>query len=83
MYADEQTHVLPSDPMRQGRIVSGLGYPDWATLLAALQARRERVSACFSALVLAGSNQGHTERSAIESLFASGADEATLVASLG
>jgi glutamate-ammonia-ligase adenylyltransferase len=83
MYADEQTHVLPVDPTRQCRIAVGLGYSDWSTLMQDLQTQRHRVSACFSALVLAGAEKGLTERSAMESLFASGADEETLAAHLG
>ena len=83
MYADEQIHVLPSDPVRQCRIVIGMGYSDWESLLQALHEQRERVSRCFSALVLAGASHGHTERSSVESLFAAGTDEATLVTHLG
>lgn len=83
MYADEQTHVLPQDPIRQARLLFGLGQPDWETLIRALNEQRQRVSHCFASLVLAGAGDALAERDAFEALYASGADVQTLAASLG
>ncbi len=83
MYADEQTHVLPQDPIRRARLLFGLGQPDWETLIRALNEQRQRVSDCFASLVLAGAGDPLAERDAFEALYASGADVQTLAASLG
>ena len=51
MLRDAQTHALPTDPTDRLRIATGLGYPDWDALIAALDAQRTRVSTEFGALL--------------------------------
>jgi [glutamine synthetase] adenylyltransferase / [glutamine synthetase]-adenylyl-L-tyrosine phosphorylase len=82
MVADEQTHSLPTDALRQKRIVVGLNLSGWAALLTDLNAQRDRVSACFAALVLAGTSDATPQRSAFEGLYAAGGDAAALADTL-
>ena len=51
MLGDAQTHRLPHDPAERARLSTGLGFSDWPGLLSALDARRERVSAEFEAVL--------------------------------
>ncbi|MDV3470199.1 bifunctional [glutamate--ammonia ligase]-adenylyl-L-tyrosine phosphorylase/[glutamate--ammonia-ligase] adenylyltransferase [Stenotrophomonas sp. C3(2023)] len=51
MLRDAQTHTLPSDPQDQLRIATGLGYPGWEALRAALAEQQQRVSTEFAALL--------------------------------
>jgi glutamate-ammonia-ligase adenylyltransferase len=51
MLRDAQTHALPVDPLDRLRIARGLGLPDWAALLAALDAQRAKVSDEFNELL--------------------------------
>jgi len=51
MLRDAQTHALPADPTDRLRIACGLGYPEWAALVDALDVQRERVSTEFAALL--------------------------------
>ncbi len=51
MLRDAQTYALPEDPLDRARIATGLGYPDWEALRAALQAQRARVEAEFDELL--------------------------------
>jgi len=51
MLRDAQTHALPTDPTDRLRIATGLGYPDWDALVAALEVQRTRVSTEFGALL--------------------------------
>ena len=51
MLRDAQVHALPDDPLDRERIARGLGYGDWAALLAALDAQREVVAEEFAALL--------------------------------
>jgi glutamate-ammonia-ligase adenylyltransferase len=53
MYADEQTHVLPTAAERRARIATAMRVPDWAILVADLERQRSRVSTYFATLVLA------------------------------
>ncbi|HKQ29676.1 MAG TPA: bifunctional [glutamate--ammonia ligase]-adenylyl-L-tyrosine phosphorylase/[glutamate--ammonia-ligase] adenylyltransferase, partial [Burkholderiales bacterium] len=48
MVADQQTHVLPGDPLEQTRIAFAMGFEDWAAFSAALERQRERVRAHFT-----------------------------------
>jgi glutamate-ammonia-ligase adenylyltransferase len=48
MLREEQTHVLPEDPATRERIATGLDYPDWDTLAAALERHRATVAAEFA-----------------------------------
>ncbi|MDQ3774213.1 MAG: bifunctional [glutamate--ammonia ligase]-adenylyl-L-tyrosine phosphorylase/[glutamate--ammonia-ligase] adenylyltransferase [Pseudomonadota bacterium] len=49
---DRQTQALPERDVPRARIAYGMGYPDWAAFLAALDAHRERVQHHFNRLVL-------------------------------
>ena len=51
MHGDAQTHRLPADTEARARLAAGLGFTDWAGLRTALEARCERVSAEFDALL--------------------------------
>lgn len=47
-YADQQTQVLPSDPLRQMGIALSLDYPNWDALLLQLNRHRAQVEHHFS-----------------------------------
>ncbi len=47
MFADQQTHDLPDDPLQRRRIARALGFADWDALVARLEQHREAVSAEF------------------------------------
>jgi glutamate-ammonia-ligase adenylyltransferase len=49
---DRQTQTLPERDVPRARIAYGMGYPDWAAFLAALDGHRERVQHHFNRLVL-------------------------------
>jgi [glutamine synthetase] adenylyltransferase / [glutamine synthetase]-adenylyl-L-tyrosine phosphorylase len=49
---DRQTQALPEREKPRARIAYGMGYPDWAAFLAALDGHRERVQHHFNRLVL-------------------------------
>ncbi len=51
MLRDAQTHCLPHDTLDRARIAVALGHADWAELLSALDAQRQRVSTEFDALL--------------------------------
>jgi glutamate-ammonia-ligase adenylyltransferase len=53
MYADEQTHRLPSTDERRARLAAAMRAPDWATVERQLAEQRERVAQYFASLVLA------------------------------
>lgn len=56
MVADQQTHVLPTDPIERERIAFAMGFADWSALTATLAQHRQRVRAHFTqAFVLADS----------------------------
>ncbi len=50
MFADEQTHGLPTDPTRRMRIAATLDFADWETLDADLRRHRDAVSRFFTEL---------------------------------
>ncbi len=58
MLRDEQIYALPSDDASRTRLAKGLGFDDWPSLHAALDAVRGQVSAEFEAL-LAGRQKQH------------------------
>jgi glutamate-ammonia-ligase adenylyltransferase len=51
MMDDQQTHELPTDPLKRERLAAGLGYPDWAALYASLGELRERISQAYAAVL--------------------------------
>jgi glutamine synthetase adenylyltransferase/Zn-dependent oligopeptidase len=51
MIRDEQTHLIPEDPVDRARVALNLGLPDWPAASARIEAARRRVSAQFEALV--------------------------------
>jgi glutamate-ammonia-ligase adenylyltransferase len=52
MFADRQTHVLPSDPLQRERIARALGHPDWVALVAVLNRQRGNVTAIFADVLM-------------------------------
>jgi len=54
MLNDAQVHQLPEEPLSRERIALAMGAPDWAALLAELNAHRARVSDYFRVVVLSG-----------------------------
>ncbi|MBS0387726.1 MAG: bifunctional [glutamate--ammonia ligase]-adenylyl-L-tyrosine phosphorylase/[glutamate--ammonia-ligase] adenylyltransferase [Proteobacteria bacterium] len=51
MYADQQTHSLPTDPLAQARIAAAMNCAHWDELATALELQRQRVRTHFAALV--------------------------------
>jgi [glutamine synthetase] adenylyltransferase / [glutamine synthetase]-adenylyl-L-tyrosine phosphorylase len=51
MMDDQQTHELPTDPLKRERLAAGLGYPHWAALHASLCELRERISQAYAAVL--------------------------------
>lgn len=51
MYADAQTHLLPSDPGQQASMALAMGYDDWSSLLADCDAHRKSVHRSFVQLL--------------------------------
>ena len=56
MYADEQTHRLPTDPERRARLVTACGVLDWDALTAEFGGWRDLVERHFAMLLLAGAD---------------------------
>ncbi len=52
MFADQQTHALPEDPLARARLAITSGYPDWNALQTELDAHRARVGEAFAAVLL-------------------------------
>jgi len=52
MFADQQTHSLPQDPLSRARLAITSGYSDWDALQTALDAHRARVGEAFAAVLL-------------------------------
>ncbi|HNR92265.1 MAG TPA: bifunctional [glutamate--ammonia ligase]-adenylyl-L-tyrosine phosphorylase/[glutamate--ammonia-ligase] adenylyltransferase [Dokdonella sp.] len=51
MFADQQTHDLPTDPLVRERIALALGHRDWPALVGELDRHRAEVSEEFDALM--------------------------------
>jgi len=51
MFADQQVHALPEDPLRRLRIARGLGFADATQLQGALDAQRALVAEAFADLL--------------------------------
>ncbi len=49
-WQDRQTHVLPDKPEGQLRLARSMGFDDWASFAAALDAHRGGVQRCFEAI---------------------------------
>ncbi|MDX5299195.1 MAG: bifunctional [glutamate--ammonia ligase]-adenylyl-L-tyrosine phosphorylase/[glutamate--ammonia-ligase] adenylyltransferase, partial [Gammaproteobacteria bacterium] len=49
--ADQQTQLLPKDPIGQARVASIMGFPEWAPFSAVLDGHRARVSGHFADIV--------------------------------
>ena len=54
MLDDAQTHALPVEPLPRERVALAMGARDWRSLLADLNAHRERVSGHFRDVILGG-----------------------------
>lgn len=50
-YEDRQTHDLPTDPAQRASLAYALGYANWETFLAALNAVREEVHGIFEQVI--------------------------------
>ncbi len=82
MYADEQTHSLPTDGERQARLATAFGATDWAALRAELDAQRAVVARHFAALVLAGEGTGPATSRDFDAALTAAAEATELYASL-
>lgn len=51
MMDDQQTHELPTDPLKRERLAVGLGYADWNALSESLCNLRERISQAYAAVL--------------------------------
>ncbi len=83
MLRDAQTHALPEDTLDRERIARGLGHADWGALYAALQQRRERVSAEFAELLAPRRRDTTPDAAAGYWRALPDAGEATVLAGLG
>ncbi|MEO7916384.1 MAG: bifunctional [glutamate--ammonia ligase]-adenylyl-L-tyrosine phosphorylase/[glutamate--ammonia-ligase] adenylyltransferase [Dokdonella sp.] len=84
MFADEQTHELPEDPIIRERIARSLDLPDWPALLAASDQQRAAVTEEFDAVMAAPQRERGNADVAIWSglwqrFIAHGVDEQALV----
>jgi glutamate-ammonia-ligase adenylyltransferase len=83
MYADEQTHRLPADPVRRARLVVAAGAPDWETLYGQFTGWRDVVEKHFAALVLAGADAVPVAAADFESAFTGATAPEALAEPLG
>src|SRR6202035_3168852 len=51
MMRDEQTHVLPEDPLDRARLALNMGLKDWPNTAARLESTLDKVAAQFDALL--------------------------------
>jgi glutamate-ammonia-ligase adenylyltransferase len=51
MMRDEQTHVLPEDPLDRARLALSMGLKDWSSTAALLKSTLDKVAAQFDALL--------------------------------
>ena len=52
MFADQQTHAVPGDPLVRARLAATFGAADWNALCAQLDAHRAKVAEVFAAVLL-------------------------------
>src|SRR5690348_12574067 len=52
MFADQQTHAVPGDPLVRARLAATFGAADWNALCAKLDAHRAKVAEVFAAVLL-------------------------------
>jgi len=70
MYRDEQTHVLPDDPLLRDRYALALGYADFGALMHDLDGHRRIVSIAFErCLPLAGNREAPAGRASEAALW--------------
>jgi len=69
MFADQQTHMLPDDPLIRSRLAVTLGFDDWPQLRAHLDAHRAKVIDAFAATLLPRAN-AQADAPSLESLTA-------------
>ncbi len=82
MYADEQTHRLPTEPQRRARLVVACGTADWRALVDAYTQRRDVVERHFAALVLAGADTAPRAAADFDSAFTAATTADALVDAL-
>ncbi len=58
MYADQQSHALPVDPLHQARVAAAMNCSSWDELAASLDRHRRTVAGHFAALVQASDPPG-------------------------
>jgi glutamate-ammonia-ligase adenylyltransferase len=58
MYADQQSHTLPVEPLHQARVAAAMNCESWDQLATALEQHRRIVAAHFAALVQAADPGG-------------------------
>src|SRR5258708_37322656 len=51
MYADQQSHALPVDPLPRARVAAAMNCSSWDELAASLERHRRTVAGHFAALV--------------------------------
>jgi [glutamine synthetase] adenylyltransferase / [glutamine synthetase]-adenylyl-L-tyrosine phosphorylase len=81
MYADEQTHRLPSTDERRARLAAAMGAAEWAAVERCLAEQRERVAQYFASLVLAADAPAD-DATGFEQVFAGDADATRLAAAV-
>ena len=70
MFADEQVHDLPADPIQRERIARSLDYADWPSLLAESDRQRAAVTQEFDAVMAAPRRErGNTDASVWSTLW--------------
>ncbi|HET6907136.1 MAG TPA: bifunctional [glutamate--ammonia ligase]-adenylyl-L-tyrosine phosphorylase/[glutamate--ammonia-ligase] adenylyltransferase [Rhodanobacteraceae bacterium] len=52
MFADQQTHAIPDDPLIRARLAATLGFAEWEALQAQLDFHRGNVAEAFAAVLL-------------------------------
>ncbi|HET9836364.1 MAG TPA: bifunctional [glutamate--ammonia ligase]-adenylyl-L-tyrosine phosphorylase/[glutamate--ammonia-ligase] adenylyltransferase [Rhodanobacteraceae bacterium] len=52
MFADQQTHTIPEDPLIRARLAATLGFPEWSALQERLDIHRGNVAEAFAAVLL-------------------------------
>ncbi len=70
MFADQQTHALPTESAGRERLAAAMDCPDWPSFVDALDSRRRIVTAHFNAILFGPGGSGETGPAALlESLW--------------
>ncbi len=80
-WRDEQTHLLPADPVGRLRLARAMGFGDWESFAAVLERHRRRVQAHFDGVFAAPhTEEGPQERPLAEVWRQPGSEEDTRLA---